>query len=346
MKENIAVFSAFKEESFKNVLGTLLVDEKGSLRSWNDFKKEAAKVNSAYNERYLKTEYHQTIAAANAAQKWNDIERTKHLYPNLRYLTVGDNRVRDKHRAWHGKVLPIDHPFWVKNFPPNDWGCRCDAERTDDEVTIEKELPKTFDNDKFKNNPGLTGKIFPETIYTNSLNQSEIERIKSYGINQFEKLNNQKSNYKAYQLFKKNEDYLDVQFDKATGGMKATHKLHHFDPNTGYDEKLLQNLFYKNGYSVILEDESAGSGKKVDGFINDIPMDFSSILGDGKNAIKRALKHSKDKNAKIAVIYFRNKDHYSYERLINGVKSFYGVDQYRFEKIYYVFDDTINEINL
>lgn len=344
LKENIAAFSAFKEESFKNVLGSLLVDEKGGLRSWNDFKKEAAKVNSAYNERYLKTEYHQTIAAANAAQKWNDIERTKHLYPNLRYLTVGDNRVRDKHRAWHGKVLPIDHPFWVKNFPPNDWGCRCDTERTDDEPTIEKEIPKTFDNDKFKNNPGLTGKVFPETVYAEGLDKADFERIKSYGINQLENSQKIKGNYQTYLRLKKNEDYIDVVFDKSTGGIKATHKLHHFHPHTGMDEKYLQDLFYKNGYSVILEDESSNQSKNVDGYINNLSMDFSSILGDGKNAIKRALKHSKDKNAKIAVLYFKNNEHYSFDRLINGVKSFYGVDQYRFDMIYYIFNDNINEL--
>jgi len=203
LKENIAAFSAFKEESFKNVLGSLLVDEKGGLRPWNEFKKEAAKVNSAYNERYLKTEYHQTIAAANAAQKWNDIERTKHLYPNLRYLTVGDNRVRDKHRAWHGKVLPIDHPFWVKNFPPNDWGCRCDTERTDDEPTIEKELPRTFDNDKFKNNPGLTGKVFPETVYAAGITGDDFAQIAARGLAWLSKVSKGDLQKYALELFYK-----------------------------------------------------------------------------------------------------------------------------------------------
>jgi len=183
LKENIAAFSHFKEHSFNQILTDLLINNKGGLRSWEEFKKEAVKVNTSYNVKYLKTEYHQTIAAANAAEKWKDVERTKHLYPNLRYLTVGDNRVRDKHRAWHGKVLPIDHPFWVKNFPPNDWGCRCDTERTDDEPTNEKDLPTEIENDKFKNNPGITGKVFPETIYAAGMTNQEIEILKKRSKN-------------------------------------------------------------------------------------------------------------------------------------------------------------------
>lgn len=315
LKENIAVFSAFKEESFKNVLGSLLVDEKGGLRPWNEFKKEAAKVNSAYNERYLKTEYHQTIAAANAAQKWNDIERTKHLYPNLRYLTVGDNRVRDKHRAWHGKVLPIDHPFWVKNFPPNDWGCRCDTERTDDEPTIEKDIPKTFDNDKFKNNPGLTGKVFPETVYAAGITGDDFKRIYDWGIKQFEKLQNYNRNYKTYQRLKKDKNYFDVVFDKSTGGMKATHNLHNFNPKKGHYEKEAMEILFKKGNGVVFESEIALLGDTTpDGLLNNIVFDIKSIEGQngilGKNNLKNKLIEGNRQGCKNVTLYFPDKNLY------------------------------------
>lgn len=43
------------------------------------------------------------------------------------YATVGDDRVRPEHAALDGVRLPKDDPFWIKNMPPNGWGCRCQA---------------------------------------------------------------------------------------------------------------------------------------------------------------------------------------------------------------------------
>ncbi|RDU53279.1 phage head morphogenesis protein [Helicobacter sp. MIT 00-7814] len=43
----------------------------------------------------------------------------------LRYVCVGDNRVRQSHRALHGLILHRDDPFWQRNYPPNAWNCRC-----------------------------------------------------------------------------------------------------------------------------------------------------------------------------------------------------------------------------
>ena len=45
--------------------------------------------------------------------------------PFLRYVAVLDNRTRPLHRAWHGTVLPWDHPWWNTFAPLNGWGCRC-----------------------------------------------------------------------------------------------------------------------------------------------------------------------------------------------------------------------------
>ncbi len=32
---------------------------------------------------------------------------------------------RTSHRLLHGTVLSRDHIFWSKNYPPNDWNCKC-----------------------------------------------------------------------------------------------------------------------------------------------------------------------------------------------------------------------------
>jgi len=32
---------------------------------------------------------------------------------------------RESHRKKHGLVLHRNHPFWQKNYPPNDYNCKC-----------------------------------------------------------------------------------------------------------------------------------------------------------------------------------------------------------------------------
>lgn len=65
----------------------------------------------------LRTAYH--------AGKWAQAQRLKERRPFLRYVAVQDSRTRPEHMAWHGTVLPIDHPWWQTHFPPNGWNCRC-----------------------------------------------------------------------------------------------------------------------------------------------------------------------------------------------------------------------------
>lgn len=42
-----------------------------------------------------------------------------------KYVTVGDDRVRDEHIVLEGTQLPKDDPFWDRFTPPNGWNCRC-----------------------------------------------------------------------------------------------------------------------------------------------------------------------------------------------------------------------------
>ena len=46
----------------------------------------------------------------------------------LRYKAVLDRRTRPGHAKLHGMILPKTHKFWEKNYPPNDWGCRCQVQ--------------------------------------------------------------------------------------------------------------------------------------------------------------------------------------------------------------------------
>lgn len=41
------------------------------------------------------------------------------------YRHGGSLEPRIVHLGWDGLILPPDHPFWAKHYPPNDWGCSC-----------------------------------------------------------------------------------------------------------------------------------------------------------------------------------------------------------------------------
>lgn len=47
-------------------------------------------------------------------------------YPFWVYLHGGSRDPRPEHlHVFHGLVLPPEHPFWLKHYPPSDWGCSC-----------------------------------------------------------------------------------------------------------------------------------------------------------------------------------------------------------------------------
>ena len=342
LKLSIAEFSAFKETSFRKTIETLLVDENGSLRSWSEFKKEAYKVSNDYNHRWLETEYHQTIANAQMAEKWKGFEANADLFPNLKLVSVKDGRVRLEHQVLDGTIRPLNDPFWKTHTPPLDWGCRCDVVQTDEPPTeIKGGLQLKIE---FENNPAISGKIFGGSVYMTSggLTPEMIEKIGNWGARMYKKVERYTSNYASYLKYKKNTNYFDVSFDKKTGGMKAIHKDHNFDKKTGIFEKEILELFYKKGNKIILSDENPKiAGKKVDGFLNGKSFDISSVSGTGGNAIKRALNHSREKKAQIAILHFPNKENFTKDRLKEGVRKYTGQTDYRFDKIIYVVDNIV-----
>lgn len=185
LKYNVGVFSAFKNHSQITETVKLLTGEDGRIRPFKDFKTEALKLDRKYNKQWLRVEYDQAITSARSARRWNDIQRTKDLYPNLRYVAVNDGRTRQLHRNWHNMVLPIDHPFWSTHYPPNDYGCRCVARRSDDEVNdlgvAVDDMPKL--PPQFNTNVGVEGKVFNnEHPYFKTANFKEVALLANRGL--------------------------------------------------------------------------------------------------------------------------------------------------------------------
>lgn len=159
LKKNIYAFSGAKTYAQLEELNRYLFDNDGKLRPFNEYKVLAKKLNRQYNENYLQAEWQTARTAAQMAEKWERIQDTKELFPNLKYRTVGDDRVRREHERLNGIIRPIDDPFWSKFYPPLDWRCRCDVVATAEAVTKEikeTDLPKP----QFQGNVGIDQEIF------------------------------------------------------------------------------------------------------------------------------------------------------------------------------------------
>ena len=246
LKFSIAEFSAFKETSFRKTIEDLLVDENGSLRSWSEFKKEAYKVSNDYNHRWLETEYHQTIANAQMAEKWKGFEANADLFPNLKLVSVKDGRVRPEHQVLDGTIRPLNDPFWKTHTPPLDWGCRCDVVQTDEPPTeIKGGLQLKIE---FENNPAISGKIFGGSAYMTSggLNPEMIEKIGNWGARMYKKVKDE-----AVKLYEKTilSRERERQFKKVFNTEKGS-VLKHLLYRKGEDHKAIMEtakVFAKNG---------------------------------------------------------------------------------------------------
>ena len=178
---NIYNFSAAKTFQEVRSIQSKIFDDKGMIRSFGDFEKDAKQVFDTYNKTWLKTEYNTSINQSYSANRWNEIQENKDIFKYLRYQTANDERVRDEHAQLDNIVKPVDDPFWDNYMPPNGWSCRCivieeesitsseekRSEKTTKKLKEEKkENPKEYDKKYpklFRENVGKTGKVFKNT---------------------------------------------------------------------------------------------------------------------------------------------------------------------------------------
>lgn len=127
IQNNIHAFSCAKSYTELMLMRQSLLDDKGDILPFHQFKDRVSGIYDKYNIAHLQAEYLHVIAAAQAAGQWNEIEANKDNMPYLRYLTANDDRVRETHRTLNNIVVPVDDPFWDTYYPPNGWRCRCDV---------------------------------------------------------------------------------------------------------------------------------------------------------------------------------------------------------------------------
>lgn len=165
LKEDVAVFAAFKTHRWQNDIAGQLLDDKDRLKDYNLFKRDVeGLVNPQHKEQWLRTEYDMAITRARLAADWQQFEREKDILPNLEWVESTSVTPGEDHMIFWGMIAAIEDPCWNEHRPGDRWGCKCGLRSTDKPCTQKSDVPQpTKENDPapgLKGNPGVTGEIF------------------------------------------------------------------------------------------------------------------------------------------------------------------------------------------
>ena len=174
LRNNIYTFSGAKNWQQVNLMSEFLLDADGNKRSFKQYKDFARQTFGTFNVNYLKTEINHAKGSAQMAEKWQQIDEEADIFPFLRYVTAGDERVRPAHQALNGVIKRVDSDFWKENSPLNGWNCRCSLQQVEEgietpDAEIKEKVNELTDGaglqtpDYMKNNPGreIFGKQHP-----------------------------------------------------------------------------------------------------------------------------------------------------------------------------------------
>lgn len=165
LKHNTSVFSAFKTHRWQNDIARQMLDEKGNLKSFEQFKKDVTSlVNSQHKEQWLRTEYDTAILRARQAAEWRQFEREKDVLPNLKWMPSTSVHPGADHKIFWGTIRPIDDSFWDVHRPGDRWNCKCGLTATDEDVTpvSHEAMKQDKAHNGLENNPGKDGKLFSD----------------------------------------------------------------------------------------------------------------------------------------------------------------------------------------
>ena len=164
MQRNLYKFSGAKNYVLLEQINEILRSDKG--KNWQTFLQEVQKLNPKYNKNYLQAEWQTAKQAGYHAANWQEYMRMKDIYPNLKYMTVKDNKVRESHQLLDGFIAPIDSNFWKVCYPPNGWRCRCYVVQTAELASQERIAPNTLSEKdfpkEFRGNVAISGQVFKE----------------------------------------------------------------------------------------------------------------------------------------------------------------------------------------
>lgn len=295
LQTNTAVFSMFKNHASVKDMAALLKDREGNLRSRDDFKREALKVDSTYRSSKLDIEYDTAVRQARMAANWQRYEKNKRLYPNLKYIQTKAAKPDEQHLKYVGIIRPVDDPFWNSHYPPNRWRCQCSVEQTDDEPTdIPAKLPPVPDDFAF--NSGKMQQVFEieKSEYIKAVPPAEqpalIREAKKHVVK------DAIENVPYQQLYKSKKggsvEAHPVTFDNTD--FNQVLKLARQLANEGHNVKMLPDVNDSDLRKKLLTHSGIKENKNPDFIINDkIVADAKTIMGSTKNTIAHSMSAAK-----------------------------------------------------
>ncbi len=289
LKNNNAVFAAFKTHHLQKDLVSILHDGNGQAKPFNTFRKDCEPLIGQYNRNWLQTEHSTALKRSRIARQFKEYEQNKDLYANLRWVPSTAAHPREGHKEFYGQIWAYDDTFWGHHMPGSLWGCQCGIEPTDERPTNAPWTTETIKPDKgLSGNPAQTGKIFSEdNSYQEKVSKSESKKI-----------------LKAVNAL--NTEGYDLMYKSSNGGQIYKHSLHgkgELSENMRIAKKLadngdnvwlLPNIDPKNEKLNDLRnklmpfDFMKNKGRNPDAFIlnNNLTSEFKTIYGNAKNTVK------------------------------------------------------------
>ena len=170
LKNNNAVFAAFKTHRQQNDLAVQLLDENGDLRPFPDFRKATEPIIGAYNSTWLKTEHETAIKSARTTVRFKTFEKDRDLRPNLKWLRSRAVTPRDAHKPYYNTIRSMSDPWWETHYPGCVYGCQCDFKSTGEPIThrgyepvATGQIEPSTSSPGLDRNPAMTGSIFSDS---------------------------------------------------------------------------------------------------------------------------------------------------------------------------------------
>lgn len=148
-------------EQMRTVLNALQKSVKDG-GTFNDFKKQIAKDGIKLPESYLDNVFRTNIQNAYSRGRWLEQQANKANKPYLQYRAINDNRVRPKHLKLDKIIRHIDDEFWLNNYPPIAYRCRCyvrsisERDALEQGITPDNQLPTGVADDTWTFKPRLS----------------------------------------------------------------------------------------------------------------------------------------------------------------------------------------------
>lgn len=164
LRHSNEVFAAFKVHQMGEDMAAKLFDASGNLKPFDKWARDVSSISSHQVGAWLRTEYDTAVIRAHAAADWQEFERNKDIFPNLRWMPTTSPEPESTHAAyWRMKLtLPVDDPFWNEHHPGDRWNCKCSLEATDDPIVRPADLEPTLPQRGLENNPGKDGHTFSD----------------------------------------------------------------------------------------------------------------------------------------------------------------------------------------